>query len=955
VIEFGVLGPLTVHRDHRPVTLNAAMLRALLALLLHRPGQPLAVASIVEALWPGQPPATARKTVQVYVGRLRTALGEEERIRHGPGGYVITVAPEELDALRFRALIDAGRDARRRGELAAADGLLTEALALWRGTPFADLDGADAVAHETRLLEDQWLAAQELRAAVRLDLRRHHEVVADLAGLLTAHPYQERLAAYLMLALYRSDRQSQALDLYRRTRTLLAEDLGIEPGPTMAWLQQAILRTDSRLGQISATDLDQPTAPPTPTGPPAPVAGAVPALLPPDVSGFTGRAHELASLDALIAGADQQPTAVVISAVSGTAGVGKTALAVHWAHRARHRFPDGQLYVNLRGFDPAGTVMAPAEAIRRFLDALNVPPQRIPADPDAQINLYRTMLADKTMLVVLDNARDPDQVRPILPGALGCLVLVTSRNLLTGLIAAEAAHPLPLDLLTHDEARDLLTRRLGPARAAAEPDGVDEIIAHCARLPLALAIAAATAATQPHLSLVTLAKQLRGSRDRLDALSTGDTAVTDVRAVFSWSYQALTPGAARLFRLLGLHPGPEISTAAAASLAAQPIDQVGPLLTELTNAHLVTEHTPGRYTLHDLLRAYAADLTHTTDPDEQRHAATGRILDHYLHTAHTATRLLYPHRDDPPLLTPPQPGTTPEHPVDHGQALDWFTAERAVLLAAVDHAAATGFDTHAWQLAWTLEIFLDRRGHWGDLAAILQTAVAAARRLAASSVQARAHSNLARAYTSLGAFDAADTQLRHALDLTVQAGDQIGQAHTQHTLAIVWGRQGRHNEALYHARQALDLYRAASNRLGQAQALNAVGWYLALLGDHQQALAACQQALTLNQELDNRTGQAATWDSLGYAHHHLGHHTEAVTCYEHALNLYRDLGNHYEVAATLNHLGDTYQAARNPHAAHTAWQQALTILDQLGHPNADQVRAKLHGLDQTKGEKDPKN
>src|SRR5262245_55450090 len=309
MFEFGVLGPLTVRRDNEPVALNAAMLRGLLTLLLHQPGQPISVGTIVDALWPRDPPASARKTVQVYVGRLRRALGDEERIRHSAGGYTMVVAPDELDSIRFRTLIEAGR----RGALVAAEGLLAEALGLWRGAPYADLDGADVIAEETRRLGELWLAAHELRAAVRLDLRRHHEVVTDLAGPLTTHPYQERLAAYLMLALYRSDRQSQALDLYRRTRTLLAEELGIEPGPTLSRLQQAILRTDHRLGQLTATDLDQLGTTPTPPPAPTPTARLVPALLPPDICGFTGRAHELAALDTVI---DDQPTAVVISAVS---------------------------------------------------------------------------------------------------------------------------------------------------------------------------------------------------------------------------------------------------------------------------------------------------------------------------------------------------------------------------------------------------------------------------------------------------------------------------------------------------------------------------------------------------------------------------------------------------------------------------------------------------------------
>jgi tetratricopeptide (TPR) repeat protein/transcriptional regulator with XRE-family HTH domain len=678
------------------------------------------------------------------------------------------------------------------------------------------------------------------------------------------------------------------------------------------------------------------------TGQP-PERATAPAQLPLDVYGFTGRVAHLDALDRIAAAAGDQPTAVVISAIAGTAGVGKTALAVHWAHRVRGGFPDGQLYVNLRGFDPSGTVMDPVEAIRRFLDALGVPPGRIPADPDAQVGLYRTLLAGKRMLIVLDNARDPDQVGPLLPGAPGCLVLVTSRNHLSGLVATMGAHPIALDLLAVDEAWDLLAHRFGPGRVAAEPDATDEIITCCARLPLALAIAAANAATQPRLSLAAIATDLRDSHDRLGVLSTGDTPSADVRAVFSWSYHILTPVAARLFRLLGLHPGPDISTPAAASLAALPIDQTHTLLTELARANLIVEPVPGRYAFHDLLRAYATNLAHTTDPEEQRHAVTHRILDHYLHTSYIAHRLLDPVRD-PLVLGPPQPDVVLDRPAGHEQALDWFAAEHAVLLAAVDHAAATGFDSHTWQLASTLDTFLARRGHWRDLAAIWRAAVAAAERLADPTAQAHAYRFLAHAYTLLGHLDDAHTPLRRGLALTIQTGDLVGQAHLHHSLTYVLERQARHTAALDHARQALDLYRAAGHRRGQASALNVVGWYHAQLGDHQQALTACRQALTLFQELDDRDGYAATWDSLGYAHHHLGDHTQAIACYQHAVDLVRNLGDRYNEATILTHLGDTHHVTGDAYATRTAWQQALTILDELDHPDADGVQSRLRGL-----------
>jgi tetratricopeptide (TPR) repeat protein/transcriptional regulator with XRE-family HTH domain len=669
-----------------------------------------------------------------------------------------------------------------------------------------------------------------------------------------------------------------------------------------------------------------------------------PRQLPADTAQFAGRKPELLRLDRLLS-QSRRRSAVVISAIAGTAGVGKTTLAVHWAHRVASRFPDGQLYANLRGHHPGRLPMTPAEAIRGFLDALGIPPQRIPTSLDAQAALYRSLLAERRMLILLDNAACSEQVRPLLPASPTCLVLVTSRHDLTSLNALEGAHPITLELLTPAEARQLLTQRLGAHRVDAEPHAVEQIITGCARLPLALAIVAARATAHPSFPLATIADQLRQARTRLGAL-TGQEATADMRAVFSSSYHRLRPPAARLFRLAGLHPGPEISTPAVASLTNLPPSQLPPLLAELTGAHLLVEHTPGRYSLHDLLRAYATEQAHHHDSDQQRHTATVRTLDHYLHSAHTAAWLLNPTRD-PITLAPPQPGTTPELPADHAQALAWFTTEHPVLLAAVNHAAGTGLHTHTWQLAWTLANFLSRRGHWHDYAATQRAAVAAARQLADITTEARAHRYLGQAYTRQGCFDDAHTHLRNALDLASEVGDHIEQAHAYLILGEMWERQRRYAEALDQARKALGLYQAIGHRVGQANALNAIGWCHAQLGDHRQALTHCQQALSLDLDLGDRSGQAGTWDSLGYAHHHLGHHAQAITCYQQAVQLFRDLSELYREASTLTRLGDTHQAAGNPGAANDAWHHALTILTQLDHPDATHVQAKLQQLPDT--------
>jgi tetratricopeptide (TPR) repeat protein len=671
----------------------------------------------------------------------------------------------------------------------------------------------------------------------------------------------------------------------------------------------------------------------------------VPRQLPAATRHFAGRTAELQRLTGLLDQGAGAGGTVVISAIGGTAGVGKTALAVCWAHRVADRFPDGQLYVNLRGFDPTGAPVKPAEAVRGFLDAFAVPVERIPVGLDAQAALYRSLVAGKRMLVVLDNAYDAEQVRPLLPGSPGGLVVVTSRNQLTSLVAAEGAHPLTLNLLTVDEAWELLAGRLGPDRLAAEPQAVDEILARCARLPLALVIVAARAAAHPAFPLSVLDAELHDAGARLDALDAGD-APTNLRAVFSWSYQALAPDAARLFRLLGLHPGPDISIPAAASLAGIRPVQVGPLLAELARANLTVESTPGRYTFHDLLRAYAGELALGTDHDDERPVAVHRVLDHYLHTARIAVMLLNPHRH-PITLPPPEPGVTPEHLASHDQAMAWFTTERPVLLAVIHHAASIGFDTHICHLVSTLELFLHRQGHWQDWAMAEYSALQAAQRLADRRAKATAHSGLGGACARLGRYDDAGHHYRQALDLYAELGDRTGQARLHFDLCWVFGIQGRHQEALDHARHTLILYSAIDDRAGQARAQSAVGYGHALLGDYQRALTECQQALVLLQEIGDRITEASTWDSLGYAHHHLGQHTQALSCYHHALALQHELGDRHSEAAVLCNLGDTYHAAGNTDAARDAWQQALTILDQLDHPDADAVRTKLAALDIT--------
>jgi transcriptional regulator with XRE-family HTH domain len=665
-----------------------------------------------------------------------------------------------------------------------------------------------------------------------------------------------------------------------------------------------------------------------------------PRQLPADVAGFTGRIGHLAELDRLLA-ADRRQPAVVIAVVSGTAGVGKTSLAIHWAHRVADRFPDGQLYVNLRGFDPGGQPMTAAEAVRGFLDALGVPVRRIPADLDAQVGLYRSLLAGRQVLIVLDNAVTAEQVRPLLPGAAGCAVVVTSRDQLHGLVAASAAHPVPLDVLTVDEARQLFGARLGAARIAAEPVVVDSLIAACARLPLALAIVAARAAIHPGFGLVDLVGELREGSARLDTWQAGDP-TTDLRAVFSWSYRRLSPAPARLFRLLGLHPGPSIAAPAAASLVATTVDEVRTLLADLASAHLLTEFAPGRYTFHDLLRLYAAELADTIDSDVDRRTAQQRIFDHYLHTAYAATMVLKPQQLPIPIATR-QPGVTPEEPTGREQAMAWFGAEDGVLIAAVGHAAEVGLDSHAWQLATTLTTFLDLRGRWHDWASVQTIAVSAAQRLADPLAQARTLRSLAGAMSfRQGGLDDALAYLGQALVLYGDLGNQAGEAQTHRSLGLLLAGRDRHREAIGHLRQACALSVGLDDRSGQAYALNAIGWCHAELREHRQAIASCQQAITLFEEIGDRHGEGGTWDTMGRTHHGASEYHQAVDCYRRGLVLSRQVGARATEAHTLEHLGDSLGSLGQPLDARAAWQEALDLFNELGDLDANRVRDKLH-------------
>jgi DNA-binding SARP family transcriptional activator/tetratricopeptide (TPR) repeat protein len=920
VVEFRVLGPVEVWADGRSVAVGHARQRAVLAVLLLEAGRAVPAGVLIDRVWGEDPPGSVRNVLSGYVARLRALLAgggdPGVSLSRRAGGYLLAAGPDQIDVRRFRGLV---AEAAAAGDEGRAGAALGEAVGLWRGPALGGLDSPWLNAMRATLELERAAAVLDLNE-IRLRRGEHGVLAGELAAQAAASPADERLVGQLMVALYRCGRQAEALRWFEQTRQYLAGELGADPSPPLAALHQQILRADPSLA--APRPVPRPAAP-------------VPRELPADVPAFTGRAVELAELDRLLGS-----PATVISAVSGTAGVGKTALAIHWAHRAAAagRFPDGQLHVNLRGYDPAQPVTA-AGALAGFLRALGVPGPDIPPGQDQRAARYRSLLAGKQMLIVLDNASTADQVRPLLPGTPGCAVLVTSRDALAGLVARDGASRLDLDLLPLDEAVALLGELIGePARA--DPGAAAELARRCARLPLAVRVAAELAAAHPQVPLADLVADLAGQQQRLDLLDAAGDPRTAVRAVFSWSYQQLTPDAARMFRLLGIHPGPDITVPAAAGLAAIAEADTQRLLRELARAHLISEHVPGRYTFHDLLRAYAAEQARHTDSDTDRREATGRVLDHYLHNAAAAGRVLDP-AQEPVALAPPRPGAAARQPADQRQDPAWFEAEHQVLLAAVTLAAQSGFDAHAWQLPWAVAPFLRARGHWQEQAATQRTALAAATRLGDAAAQAVSGRLLANACTRLGDHEQARGHFASSLTLYQRLGDRHGEAKVHQNLGLLATRQGRYADALGHAEQALCLFQAIGDKANEAAALNSVGWYHGLLGHYQQARVFCRQSLTLCAETGHRWLEGHVWDSVAYAEHHLGNLAEAAACYQRALSLHREAGDRVSEAEALTRLGDIRHAAGDRAQAREAWQQALAILDYLQHPDAGQVRAKL--------------
>ncbi|MGW0226353.1 AfsR/SARP family transcriptional regulator [Streptomyces tendae] len=938
-MRLDLLGPLRVTSDSGPVPLGPTKSRLLFATFLLDPNQVLPHHRLVEALWGDEPPASAQANLRTYVFGLRRALGsrEQDRLRPLPGGYQMVVHPLERDVDRFAAVSGHGRAALASGNQQRALAEFDRALSMVRSPdPLSGLPLTPSLSKRVAPITDMWLTVEEEYAELLLAQGAAAAVVPRLRALLNRFPLRQRAWAQLMLGLYRLGDVAGALEAFREAQQTLSRELGLDPAPELIALHDDILHNRSGLSHPGQTVAGRwaglasaPPAVPVPADP----ADTFPRQLPHQIRHFVGRAKELGWLDRLLEENRDNPGTVVIA---GMAGAGKTSLATRWAHQVAHLFPDGQLHVDLRGYDQRH-MMPPTEALRGFLEALGVSGNRMPPDLEGRSGLFRSLLSSRRTLVVLDNAHDSDQVRPLLPGPGGCLVMVTSRDRLTKLIAREDARPLMLDVLTQRESRELLASRIGAGRLAAEPDATDDIIATTGGLPLVLAIVAARISTHPGSPLRLFAKELRVSTGLLDALDEGE-----VREIFSWSYQALGEPAARLFRLLGLHPGPDLTAAAAAALAGTTVSAVAPALRELARLHLLAERCPGRYAFHDLLRVYAVELgIRLGDADEFR-TARRRLFDHYLGQAHPAAVILQPQWQS---FVPARPLSPPivEPPADVQAAEEWMSAEQTVLLHLIREAGETGFEIHAWQLAWSLTTFLAPRGLWPQQKRAQQYALTAAERVGDPVGAALAHRLLGRALTRLRDLNAAEYHLRRALLRFRELDDPAGEAQTLHNLIEVSYMAQRFDEAVEHGEAALPLHRRARNHAGEARTLNAIGWVHATAGDYERAIDRCSEALAHQRSIGDHNGQAATLDSLGYAYHRLGQHQEAVRYFEEAIALFRQSADRYHEAETMIRLGDVHQALSDPEAARAVWREAAASLEEFGDPLSKEASDRLEG------------
>lgn len=918
-IEFGVLGPLRVAVEGEDVELDQPMLRRLLAVLLCNANSPVSAEALAHALWEAKPPASARKTLQLYVHRLRKKLGDPARIVHGPAGYRLVVAPGECDADEMRRLV---ANAHTTVDPARRAALLHAALGLRRAAPLAEFADVPAVRTTADALTDRLLAVLEERFDVDLELARHNELVEELAEVVARHPLHERFRAQLMLALYRCDRQADALATYHQAREMLRDELGVDPGDALCARYQEVLRADPAL--------DLPVRPSRPR----------PAQLPAAPRDFSGRAEELGELDAAV---DGGAGLVTISAIAGAAGVGKTALALQWAHHRRADFPDGQLYVDLRGAATADPVDA-AHALGEFLRALGVPAEHVPQDLESAAGLYRSLVADRRALVLLDNAHNVDQVRPLLPGTSTTVTVVTSRSRLAGLVAINGARRLSLAPLRPEESHELLVTLLGDERVNADPDAAAAVAEACGHLPLALRIAAANLLDQPRRRLADFVADL--ARNRLRVLAVADDDQAAVRSVFALSYERLDPAARKLFRRLGMVPGVDVTPEAAAALNAIDVAESVRLLEVLYDAHLLHCQTSGRYRFHDLIGLYAKERAETEEDPRAREAALDRLYAWYVGRLAAADRLLLPYR---PVVVEADPAA----PFDTAlQALGWLDDEKSTLSALVRHAVSERRHEAAWQIPFLLGGYFEHRGAWSLGAQLQRYAVDAVMKVDAD-LECPARVQFSIALVRVGRVAEAVREQQRCLVIARETGNAQREAAVRNNLGWMYNELGDTARAVASYEAALELFTAANDRGYLAITLQNLGDAKSLLGDFAGAVEDLERSLAIAREDDLLGQEGDSLLSLGQVHARAHRHHDAVRYFRAALTPVSEADNKMTVALAHRELGHSLRILGDAAAAADEYAVAAKLYDDTDdvylavatYLDVTGVRAELGDLD----------
>lgn len=968
-MRFRMLGPLEVQVDGNWSGITAAKWRTVLAVLLLHPGQVVSTERLITEVWPDETPARATNLISVYVHRLRRLIGDPEGkvLTTRAPGYQLLVDPEVIDVGQFAQLATEGRRALSSGDFEQASTVLGAALGLWQGSrALTDVPPSALVSAEASRLEESRVETFQLRIQADLGCGRHAQVVSELHRLLADYPLREELWALLMRALYTSGRQAEALAAYAQAREVIADELGVDPSAELQQLYERILRAEPAGRSVSSTPVpaDSPFATPVPTalvepappgqaadapGEPGTQAGPGPPLprvaqLPADIPDFTGRSDQLRRLYDLLSWPRQpdSPGAVVVAAVIGAGGLGKTTLAVHAAHLLRTHYPDGQLYANLQGAAP--NPAAPSDVLARFLRDLGMDPARIPVDAEERAAQYRTLLTDRRVLIVLDDAKDAAHVRPLLPGSASCAVLVTTRSRMPDLAGSRF---VDLDVLELDEARTMFATIIGPGRAEAEPQATDEVLIACAGLPLAIRIAGARLAARSGWSVRTIASRLSDERRRLDWLKTGDLAV---RACFEVSFTSLPrqPGSdavdpAHAFRLLGIWPGSAIGLPAAATLIGQDDGSVADALEVLVDAQLLQSPAPDRYRFHDLLKAYAADRAQREETASGRDEAIQRLLAWYLHTVDAVAHMVSPHRYQFELAAPGLGGEPPAfHSVN--QALNWCEEERTNLVAATRQAAAAGLHEIAWQLPVAAVAFFNRRTYWADWVETNQIALASVRQLNDLRGEALVLNCLGTAYLRRRMGDATE-YFEPALAIRRQIRDLPGEVQTATSLADTYRLLQRYDEALELLKRALEIQRQAANPYSQGVVLNNLGETYLALGRVAEAVDSLEHARDIFREIDDSRGEGYALNNLGEAYLALGRVADAISYLEHALHLRHEAGDRLEEAETLRPLVGAYRAENAPARAAECFRQAVQIFDELDETEqAATLRAQFPDL-----------